>query len=154
MKTSGFRCETKFRLLVFLGHPIGQGFICEQVFFLLWVGTFSEEILFVIFHPMTDHKCKVSTQSLSNLHSFFKSGFVCANVPLLCMIWRRRSEQQLTTVIASPSAAIHLSVFFSPMSLSLLPLTCTSFLHLLMMIQFCHDQTAYIRATVSDNCPG
>ena len=24
MKTSGFRCETKFRLLFFLGHPIAQ----------------------------------------------------------------------------------------------------------------------------------
>ena len=85
---------------------------------------------------MTDHKCKVSTQSLSNLHSFFKSGFVCANVPLPCMIWRRRSEQQLTTVIASPSAAIHLSMFFSPMSLFLLLLTCTSFLHVCLWYSF------------------
>ena len=25
MKTSGFRCETKFGLLVFLGHPSGDG---------------------------------------------------------------------------------------------------------------------------------
>ena len=95
------------------------------------VGKFSEEILFVIFHPMTNHKCKVLTQSLFNFHSFFKSEFVCANVLLHCMIWRRRSEQQLTTVIASHSA-----VFFSPMSLFLLLLTCTSFLHVCLWYSF------------------
>ena len=29
MKTSGFRCETKFGLLVFLGHPNGQQRACS-----------------------------------------------------------------------------------------------------------------------------